>query len=504
MPDSLSTTAYEALETRFARIADIDNALGILDWDQETTMPDGAGEARAQTLATLAVLRHEMVIDPALEAQLDAAAAQPLDAWREANLREMRRLWRHQACLPPDLVEASTKASSTCVQAWREARANDDFAGLQPLLGEVLRLQREISLVKSEALGLSPYDALLDSYEPDGRSARIDALFDPMAAFLPDFIDRALEAQSARLEPLPLKGPFPVETQQGLCTRLMGVLGFDFQRGRLDVSTHPFCGGADDDVRITTRYDEEDFTSSLMGVMHETGHALYEQGLPAAWSRQPVGASRGMSLHESQSLLMEMQACRSRPFLTFIAPLARERFGAAADDPAWQPENLYRLYTRVARGFIRVDSDEVTYPAHIVLRYRLERALLADDLPLADLPGAWNDGLEELLGIRPPNDRLGCLQDIHWPSGSFGYFPTYTLGAMAAAQLFKAAVDQRPDIPDGIAKGDFGPLVGWLRTNVHERGSLLSTDALLEKVTGQPLDASIFQDHLKARYLDDM
>lgn len=503
MPDSLSQSAYGALETRFARIADIDNALGILDWDQETTMPDGAGGARAQTLATLAVIRHELVTDPELEGMLDESASLPLDQWQAANLHEMRRTWQHEACLPADLVEASTKASSTCVQAWRDARENDDFAGLLPLLSEVLRLQREISVVKSEALGLSPYDALLDSYEPDGRSARIDAVFDPLAKFLPDFIGKALEVQSQRPEPKPLAGPFAVDSQRALGVKLMGVLGFDFQRGRLDVSTHPFCGGADDDVRITTRYDETDFTSALMGVMHETGHALYEQGLPADWARQPVGRSRGMSLHESQSLLMEMQACRSRPFLSFVAPLARQAFGAADSDDAWQPDNLYRLYTHVARGFIRVDSDEVTYPAHVILRYRLEQAMLSGDLALADLPGAWNDGLESLLGIRPPNDKLGCLQDIHWPGGSFGYFPTYSLGAMTAAQLFRAAVAQVPEIPESIAKGDFSPLVGWLRANVHAHGSLLSTDALLEKVTGKPLDAAIFQDHLTKRYLED-
>lgn len=503
MPDSLSPNAYQALESRFAKIADLDNALGILDWDQETMMPDGAGSARAQTLATLAVIRHELITDPALADLLDEAGTLTLDDWQAANVREMRRGWQHEAALPADLVEASTKASSRCVQAWRDARANDDFAGLLPLLSEVLRLQRETSVVKGEALGLSPYDALLDSYEPDGRSADIDKQFDQLAGFLPDFIGQALDKQASRPAPAPLTGRFAVNAQRELGQHLMGVLGFDFERGRLDVSTHPFCGGADDDVRITTRYDEGDFTSSLMGVMHETGHALYEQGLPASWARQPVGRSRGMSLHESQSLLVEMQACRSRPFLTFVAPLARARFGIAADQPAWQPENLYRLYTKVERGFIRVDADEVTYPTHVILRYRLEKALLAGDLVLADLPGAWNDGMEELLGIRPENDRLGCLQDIHWPGGSFGYFPTYTLGAMAAAQLFRAAVDSVPNIPDSIAKGDFAPLLGWLRTNVHEQGSLHSSNELLEKATGRPLDAAIFEQHLKSRYLDD-
>jgi carboxypeptidase Taq len=268
----------------------------------------------------------------------------------------------------------------------------------------------------------------------------------------------------------------------------------------VDVSLHPFCGGATGDVRLTTRYDEADFTSALMGVMHETGHALYEQGRPAAWAGQPVGEARGMSLHESQSLLIEMQACRSRAFLDFAAPLLREAFNA--DGLAWAPENLHRLYTRVRPGLIRVDADEVTYPAHVLLRYRIERDLIAGDMDLADLPEAWNAGMRRLLGLDVPNDRLGCLQDIHWPGGAWGYFPTYTLGAMAAAQLFDAACRAEPDLLPAIGRGDFGPLLGWLRENVHSRGSLYSTDELLTRATGRPLDADVYIRHLERRYLD--
>ncbi len=234
-------------------------------------------------------------------------------------------------------------------------------------------------------------------------------------------------------------------------------------------------------------------------MLHETGHALYEHGRPTAWRHQPVGSARGMSLHESQSLIVEMQACRSREFLTYLAPLLREAFGRSG--PAWEPENLFRLYTRVEPGFIRVDADEATYPAHILLRYRLETAMIAGDLAVADLPGAFNDGIRELLGLTVPNDRLGCLQDIHWPSGAFGYFPTYTLGALAAAQLFRAAKAAEPALPGCLAQGDFAPLRGWLRTHIHERGSLLSTDALLSDATGSPLGTAAFRSHLEARYL---
>jgi carboxypeptidase Taq len=237
-----------------------------------------------------------------------------------------------------------------------------------------------------------------------------------------------------------------------------------------------------------------------MGVLHETGHALYERGLPTVWRRQPVGDARGMAMHESQSLLVEMQACRSREFTGFLAPLLREAF--AGEGPAWETENLYQLNTRVKRSLIRVDADEVTYPAHVVLRYRLERALIGGELTLRDLPAAWAEQMQALLGIAPPDDRSGCLQDIHWYDGAWGYFPAYTLGAMIAAQLFDAAKRADPAILSGIAHGDFAPLLAWLRANVHGHGSLHSTAALVERATGRPLDARVYERHLKSRYLD--
>jgi len=493
--------SYERLEQRFARIAHLDNALGILQWDQDTMMPDGAASARSESLATLKVMRHELLTDEALQDLLPAAEleAQP-DVWRSANVREMRRQYMHATAVPADLVEATSKAVSESEMAWRRARRDDDFASLIPYLAEVLRLQRAVGEAKAVALGASTYDALLDSYEPDGRSERIDAVFGDLAKFLPAFTEAVLEAQARRPEVLPITGPFSIEAQRGLGMKMMKALGFDFERGRLDVSLHPFCGGSDDDVRITTRYDEADFARSLMGVLHETGHALYEQGRPLAWKRQPVGQSRGMALHESQSLLIEMQACRSPQFLTYAAPLMREAFGGSG--PAWEADNLARLYTRVQKSLIRVDADEVTYPAHVILRYRLERAMIDDELQLKDLPGAFREGMKKLIGIEPPNDAMGCMQDIHWPAGLWGYFPTYTLGAMTAAQLFDAAKKQIPRLLDGIATGDFAPLVAWLRTNVHGKGSLLSTDELLIEVTGRPLDAEVFKGHLRARYLE--
>jgi carboxypeptidase Taq len=281
--------------------------------------------------------------------------------------------------------------------------------------------------------------------------------------------------------------------------RLMERIGFDFAHGRLDISAHPFCGGTPEDVRITTRYNEDDFARALMGVLHETGHALYQRGLPVDWRLQPVGRARGMAMHESQSLLLEMQVCRSRAFLTYAAPIIREAFGG--DGPEWEVDALYRRQIRVRRGFIRVDADEVTYPAHVILRYRLERAMLAGDLDPAELPGAWAAAMREMLGVAPDNDREGCLQDIHWYDGNWGYFPTYTLGALIAAQLFEAARRAVPGLMQAIAKGEFAPLLGWAREQVHSKGSLMSTAALVESASGRPLGTASFERHLRDRYL---
>jgi carboxypeptidase Taq len=494
-------TAYQELERRHARIAAIGDALGILGWDTQTIMPEGANDGRAEQTATLSVIAHELATDPRMADLLaEAEADTSLDAWQRANLREMRRHHIQSTAIPADLVEATSKAVSVCEMTWRAARAESDFAKLLPSLTEVLARVREGAEAMGSVMGISAYDALLDSHDPGARAERIDALFADLSTFLPDLIGRVLDRQAAAPAAVDPQGPFPVEKQRELGVRMMERLGFDFSRGRLDVSLHPFCGGATGDVRITTRYDEANFTDALMGILHETGHALYEQNRPRAWLGQPVGQSRGMAVHESQSLLMEMQACRSPEFITWLAPVVRETFGG--EGAAWEADNLRRLYSRVERGFIRVNADEVTYPAHIILRYRLEKALIAGDLTLPDLPGAWNDGMAELVGVVPPNDRLGCLQDIHWPGGGWGYFPSYTLGAMTAAQLFDAARSADPEIVPALSRGEFAPLVAWLRVNVHETGCFhASGDELLTAATGRPLDSSVFKRHLEQRYL---
>ena len=456
-------------------------------------------------------MRHEIMTDAALadlliEAEAAVAAAD-LSPWQQANVREMRHRWAHANALPADLVAAFSKAASASELVWREARAESDFAAFQKAFEPLLVLIREKAAAKSAALGLAPYDALIDGYDPGFTCAEIDVIFDDLAGFLPDFLAQVLDKQ-AREAPPPLSpaGPFPAARQRELSRTLMERLGFDFAHGRLDESHHPFCGGVAEDVRITTRYDESDFSSSVMAVLHETGHALYERGLPAEWRHQPVGESRSMSLHESQSLLMEMQACRGAEFFSFAAPLMRQAFSAPDSgepeaEAAFTAQNLHRVALRVAPGYIRVDADEVTYPAHIMLRYGLEKALIAGDLEAPDLPGAWQEGMEKYLGLTPRNDGEGCLQDIHWAGGDVGYFPSYTLGALIAAQLFDSARGQIAGLRAGLAEGEFTALLSWLREAIHSQASRYSSQQLIERATGRPLGSDAFKAHLRARYL---
>lgn len=521
-------TAYRTLEARFARLAALEDATAILHWDQATMMPPGGGSGRAEQLAVLQGLHHDLLTAPEVADLLATAGATPTTAagagaaddadaaasslvapedegpdpalWRAANLREMARQHRRATALPRDLVEALARAAATCEGRWREARRDAAFAGVAPALATLVDLTREAAAAKGAVLGLAPYDALLDDFEPGLTEARVTEVFADLDAFLRPFLDRVLAHQAQAPTPTLPPGPFPQADQERLARAMMTRLGFAFDRGRLDVSAHPFCGGTPSDVRLTTRYDEADFTSALMGVIHETGHALYEQGLPLAWAGQPVGRARGMAAHESQSLLWEMQVCRSRPMLASLVAEWRATFGGSG--PAWAAEAVIGVYTRVAPGFIRVDADEVTYPAHVMLRTRLEADLIAGRLAVADLPQAWAAEMTARLGLTPPDDRLGCLQDIHWFDGAFGYFPTYTLGAMAAAQIFAAAVAARPEIPDALAQGQVAPLRAWLAEAIWARASRPpTTDALLIEATGRPLEATAFKDHLTRRYL---
>jgi carboxypeptidase Taq len=496
---SNSAGAYQRLTARFERIAVVKETLSMLGWDEAAVMPDGGATARADQLAMLSGIAHGMLIEPVVADDLAAAEAPAGDLVAARNLALMRREHRQAVALPGDLVEALARQSSSCEKVWRAARAAADFSMVARPLGALLALSREKAHALSVATGLSPYDALIDSYQPGIRAAEISTIFARYEQFLQRALPLAEAVQAQREQRGPGTAPFAVAAQEALCRKLAAQAGLDFTGARLDRSMHPFCGGTPTDIRITTRYDEADFCSALTGVLHETGHALYEAGLPRAQARQMVGYAAGMAVHESQSLIIEMQAVRSDAFLRYLGPVVAAGFGQDVRD--FTPDRLSARLRRVERSFIRVEADEMTYPAHVILRFRLESALIAGDLAVADLPGAWNEGMRDLLGIVPPDDAQGCLQDIHWYTELFGYFPSYTLGAMAAAQLMVAARRAEPGLDAALAQGDFSPLLSWLRAHIHHQGSMFGFNELLQRATGKPLDPADFEAHLTQRYL---
>jgi carboxypeptidase Taq len=413
-------SAYDQLTAAFLRLHRFEHLQAITMWDHATYMPPGGNEARSAALGELAALIHRMRIAPELGDLLARATREPLDDDARANVREMQRTWRNATALPEELVHAATMAGARCEHAWRAQRPANDWVGFLPNLREVVRITHEQAALLSDRLGVSKYDALMDRFEPGMRSAHVDVLFDAVKTWLPDLIRNVRERQARErvIDPI---GPFPIAAQRALCERVMRVLAFDFERGRLDASTHPFSGGVPEDVRLTTRYSEDEFAKSLMGTIHETGHGRYEQGRPRALLGQPVSEARSMAIHESQSLSFEMQLGRSRPFMELLAPLLAEYFGA---QPAFEPDNLFKLYTRVRPGFIRVDADEVTYPAHVILRYEIERPLIEGQIEVEDIPALWDEKMQSLLGIDTRgNFKDGPIQDIHRTDGAYGYFP---------------------------------------------------------------------------------
>jgi carboxypeptidase Taq len=461
-------------------------------------MPSKGNAARGAALAELQVLMHQTLTDARLPDLLKAAADEPLQPPERANLREMRRDWELANLLPERLVEAQSLAASRCEHAWRAQRKANDWQGFLGNFAEVVTLAREEAQLLSQAQGVSPYEALMGKFEPGARVADIERVFGEVKTWLPDLVHRVREQQAHESVQQPV-GPFVIAQQRALGVEVMGLLGFDFEGGRLDISTHPFCGGVAEDVRITTRYSEDDFVRSLMGIVHETGHARYEQNLPRELLHLPVGRARSMGIHESQSLSFEMQLGRSPAFLQCIAPLVQKHLGP---HDALSAGNLAQLLTRVQPGFIRVDADELTYPAHIILRFEIERALIDGEIAPEDIPALWDEKMQAYLGLDTRgNFQDGCLQDIHWPSGSFGYFPSYTLGAMYAAQYFASIRALHPDLDVRIAAGDFSPVMDWLRTHIWSQASLWDTDTLVQRATGEVLNPAHFKAHLERRYL---
>jgi len=497
-------SSYQNLESRFRQISHLNEISSIIAWDEAVMMPKGASHTRHAAMADLAQMIQSMSMNPQIGEWLDEASEttqlNTLTPWQKANVREMRRIYTENTVIPADLNHRFSLARMKCENAWRTLRAENNWTAFKPLFQEVLILAREVTQILGEVADLPLYDAALNRFSPGLTSSAVQKLFDELKRSLPSLIQVANEKQKRVVVP---QGPFPMEAQKALAKELMSAIGFAMDNGRLDESHHPFCGGTARDVRITTRYNDREFISSLMGVLHETGHGLYEQGLPEEWLGQPVGMACGMAVHESQSLFMEMQICRSRAFMEFAAPYIAKHMRPHCKNPeSLNADNLYLLVTELNReNLIRVDADEVTYPLHVILRYEIERDLLEDRWSLDNLPEVWNEKMQSYLGLSTTgNDKNGCMQDVHWPSGAFGYFPAYTFGAVIAAQLFSKILEENPRASQQIASGNLSEIQTWLRTHIWNQGSFRTTMELVEKASG-PLSSRAFKMHLEKRYL---
>lgn len=498
----MSATPYKQLEQEWKRLHAFRGALALLRWDAAVMMPRGSADVRGEQVAALETECHALLTAPRITRLLDRSQANVhgLNAWQIANLREMRRQRDHAIATPVSLVSRLAKAVANAEAHWLEARRQNRFEVFAPHLEEVLHLVRDRAQLLGQALNLAPYDALVDEFSPGITTSDIDSVWKTLSRRLPSLIREAIAAQGER-EVLPIAGRFSVSKQRSLAIEVMKAIGFDFDRGRLDDSEHAFTAGSAGDVRVTSCFDVNEPFNGLLAALHETGHAMYDFGLPREWRDQPVGRERGMALEESQSLFLEMILVRSRPFVRYLKPLLEKHFGVSG--PEWDVENVYAHLTRVRRSAIRVDADELTYPLHILLRYDLERKLLAGELAVRNLPDAWNEFMEGRLGVKPASAVEGVLQDIHWTHGSFGYFPSYAYGYVIAAQLHESVRAALPDLDSQIERGEFAGLFGWLRENVHSQGARVPLNELLKSATGKPLSANAALRYLEGKYLEE-
>jgi carboxypeptidase Taq len=490
--------AYAELTRLQLRIYRFRHFASMASWDRAAMMPPKGNEARAAAQAELEAHIHRLLTDARQPGLMQTAEGEPLDDFERANLREIRREWRLANAIPAELVEAQIVAGARCEHAWRTQRKSNDWNGFLPNVREVVRLAREEAKLLSQATGLTRYDAMMDRFEPGMTSAELDRLFGDLKSWLPGFVARVQEKQ-AREKVVEPAGPFPVAKQREVSLAVVKLLGFDFEAGRLDESAHPFNGGVPEDIRMTTRYDESDCINSLMSTIHETGHARFEQNLPRDWLGQPIGRARSYGVHESMSLSFEMQLARSRGFVGLLAPMLAAAYG---DQPAFEAANLHRLFTRVkTRNLIRVAADECTYPLHVILRYEIERPLVEGEIECEDIPALWDEKMKAYLGHDTRgNFRDGCMQDVHWSEGLIGYFPSYTLGAMYAAQWFATIRRERPDLDERVAAGDPAPAFDWIRANVWSQGRRWETAEFATRASGETLNPAHFRKHLESRY----
>jgi carboxypeptidase Taq len=500
LPHATTTTDREALwadfKARLGVIADLEQAASLLSWDQQTYMPKGAAEARAQQLSTLAKLVHARVTDPEIRALLERLEGgdNPAGSDEAALLRVSRRGYDRASKLPSEFVEAFSRLRAQGHHIWAEARRESDFAHFKPTLEKLL----EFALRQADYYGYDehPFDALHDLYEPGSTAAKVKAVFEPLKGAT---VALLAEIGSGReLSDAPLRQPFDEADQEAFAITVVKAFGFDFHHGRLDRTVHPFAQSMSKyDVRITTRYQPDYLNSALFSILHEAGHGIYEQGIADAYQRLPLAEGASLGVHESQSRLYENLLGRSYPFWQHYYPRLQQRFPQLQ---ATSLDDFYAAINVVKPSLIRVEADEVTYNLHIMVRFELELALLEGSLKVAELPEAWNAKYEAYLGITPPSDALGCLQDVHWSFGGFGYFPTYTLGNIMSVQLFEAAKRAHPEIERELGAGEFGTLLAWLRENVHRHGAKYEPGELLERATGSQLDAAPYIRYLQTKY----
>jgi len=482
---------------RAAVIASVDAVLG---WDERTMLPSAGGPHRAEQAAAIAAATHAVRTDPVQGDRLATLAAGPLaragTPAQQATIRLLKRDHDRQVLLPPRLVEELARVAVEAQQAWVRARLEASWATLAPWLERMVALKREQAACWSP--GGDAYDALLDEYEPGGRWQAVAARFDRLREGLVPLVRACVESGRGPDDAI-LRRSFPVAAQERLVREVAARIGFDFSRGRIDTTDHPFCSTlGPDDVRITTRWDDHFLPTALYGVLHEAGHGLYEQGLPREWYGLPPGEAASLGIHESQSRLWENLVGRSRAFWEWRIGPARIAFPEALGEA--NADDVHRALAVVRPSFIRVEADEVTYNLHIMLRFDLERAVIHGDLSVGDLPEAWNARFDRDFGMRPATDADGALQDIHWAAGLWGYFPTYALGNMFAAQLMAAAERDLPLLDREFAAGRFGPLLAWLRDRVHAVGRTLAPEALVERATGGPITETWLLDSLRRRY----
>lgn len=489
----------DQLKTRFRKISGLDHAMTFLSWDQMVMMPDGGMKQRSESMAELAELRHEFLTDEKIGGLLEECTGTNLTAEQEAMTREMRLTRDQEVCLPASLVKAKIMAGSKCEHQWRTQRETNDWSGFLGNFREVVDLAREEAGIRHDQGEFrTPYEALLDLYCTGDSAARVDAVFESLRVSVPDLLIQVMEKQGEKTESS-YQGTFDVEQQKKLNEVLMAKLGFDFSAGRLDVSVHPFSTGDRGDQRITTRFTESEFAEALLGTAHETGHASYEGNLPEQWAGQPLGGSRNMCIHESQSLLFEKQIFLSRAFFSHFYHDIKQAF---PDNIGDDPDRLWSEILFVHPGYIRVEADEVTYPLHVLLRYEIERDLINGAMEAEDVPDAWEEKMESYLGLKVNHEhKVGCMQDIHWTDGSFGYFPSYTMGAVNSAQLFKSIRTEHPDWEARFGVGDTGFVREWLQKNIWSQGRYLTSQQLIEGATGESTNAECLIEHLRSRYL---